>query len=249
MAIFYHLYSHKIFFWLFVFTFILQVGFWYKTEKIKPSFEIVPPAPSRYLVEAASFGDKEFLFRTLGLRLQNSGDVFAGFVALKNYDYSRIYQWLKTLDSLNEKSNFAPSLASYYYAQTQNKSDTRYVVDYLEERADRDIDQNWWWAFQAIYIAKNNLYDMPRALKLAEKLSQNNAKNAPLWTKEMPAFIYAEMGNNCMAFAVIEKLLQESQNGARQISVEEMNFMRYFINERLNKLKAQKFDPRKCHKI
>ncbi len=244
--IFYHLYSHKIFFWLFVAAFFCQVCFWYKTEKIKPNFEIVPPAPNAYLTEAASFGDKEFLFRSLGLRLQNSGDVFAGFVALKNYDYSRVYQWLKALDNLNFESNFAPSLASYYYSQTQNKSDSRYIVDYLDEHASKNIDQKWWWLFQAIYLAKNNLKDMPRALELAHKLSENNAENAPLWTKEMPAFLYEEIGDNCMAFRVIEKLIRDSESHARQITAEEMNFMRHFINERLGKLKSQKFDPKKC---
>jgi hypothetical protein len=49
-----------------------------------------------------------------------------------------------------------------------------------------------------------------------------------------------------MAFAIIQKLIEENNSGGRQISVEEMNFMRYFINDRLKKLKNQNFDPRKC---
>jgi hypothetical protein len=243
---FYHLNSHKIFFWLFVLAFACQIFFWKKTESIKPHFDIVPPAPSQYLISALSLGDKEFLFRILATRLQNSGDVFAGFVALKNYDYSRIYQWMTALDSLNSKSNFTPALAAYYYSQTQNKPDLHYVIDYLDEHSARDVDANWWWLFQAIYIAKNNLGDINRALDLAYKLSQNNAKNAPFWTKEMPAFIHEEMGDGCMAFSVIEKLIKESESGARQIKAEELNFMRHFINERLAKLQKQKFDPRQC---
>lgn len=81
---FYHLYSHKIFFWFFAIFFCLQLFFWHKTENIKPNLDLVPPAPSKYLISAASLGDKEFLFRVMATRLQNSGDVFAGFVALKN---------------------------------------------------------------------------------------------------------------------------------------------------------------------
>ncbi len=243
---FYHLNSHKIFFWFFLFTFSLQVFFWYKTEKVKPSFDLIPPAPNKYLTAAFSLGDKEFLFRILGMRLQNSGDIFAGFISLKNYDYSRIYQWMKALDELNDKSSFIPSLASYYYSQTKKKEDVRYIVNYLDEYVSKDIDANWWWAFQGIYIARNNLGDIDRALDLAYKLSQNNAKNAPFWTKEMPAFIHEERGESCLAFSVIEKLIKESENGTRQITVEEMNFMRHFISDRLKKLKSQKFDPRKC---
>ena len=200
---FFHLYSHKIFFWLFILTFSCQIFFWHKTENIKPRFDIVPPAPSPYFTAAASLGDKEFLFRALATRLQNSGDVFAGFIALKNYDYARIYQWLTALDGLNSKSDYTPALASYYYAQTQRKSDNKYIVNYLDEHASKDIDAKWWWLIQAIYIAQRDLHDLPRALELAKKMSQNNAKNAPLWTKQMPAFIYEEMGEDCAAFAII----------------------------------------------
>jgi hypothetical protein len=243
---FYHLYTHKIFFWLFILTFAGQIFFWKQTEKFHPTLEIIPPAPNKYLVSAISFGDKEFLFRILSARLQNSGDVFAGFLALKKYDYSRIYQWMKMLDELNPQSNFVPALASYYYAQTQKTEDTRYIINYLSEHAMRDLDNNWWWLFQAVFIAKNNLRDMKVALDVAQKLSQNNSPSAPFWTKQMPAFIYEEMGDGCMAFSVIENLIKESESGARKITPEEMNFMRYFINERLSRLKKQKFDPRKC---
>lgn len=244
---FFYLYSHKIFFWFFILFFGLQIFFWHKTESIKPELEIVPPAPSKLMISALSLGDNEFLFRAMATRLQNSGDVFAGFVALKRYDYSRIYQWLTALDELNSESHFAPSLAAYVYSQTQKHQDTKYIVDYLEEHSVKDIDHNWWWLFQAIYIAKNTLGDYDRTLKLAYELSQNNSPNAPLWTKEMPAFIHEEMGDGCMAFQVIQKILHESESGVRQIDPTELNFMRHFIQERLHKLEEGKFDPKKCH--
>lgn len=244
--LFYHIYGHKIFFWLFIAMLFLQILFWQKTQNIKPKFDVIPPAPNQYLISALSLGDDEFLFRILGTRLQNSGDLFAGFVSFKTYDYSRLYDWMTTLDTLNDKSRFIPSLASYYYSQTPIESDTKYIVDYLDEHSSKDIDHNWWWLFQAIFIAKKSLKDMDRALELAKKLSQNNAKNAPLWTKQMPAFIYEKKGDGCMAFRVIEKLIKESETGSRKITAEEMNFMRYFIKNRLNKLKKQKFDPRQC---
>ncbi len=246
---FFYLYSHKIFFWLFLTCFTLQICFWRHTENIKPKIDIVPPAPSKYLVAAASLGDKEFLFRVMAARLQNSGDVFAGFVALKEYDYSRIYGWLTALDQLNSKSNFAPSLAAYIYSQTQKSADTKYIVDYLDEHSSADIDRNWWWLFQAIYIAKNNLGDINRALELSYKLSNNNAQNAPLWTKQMPAFIHEEMGDGCMAFAIIQKILNEAESGVRKVDTDELNFMRHFIRDRLHKLKEGKFNPAQCRTV
>lgn len=246
--LFYHHNSHKIFLYFFLLTFCCQIFFWKKTENIKPRFDLVPPALNQQLASAISFGDKEFLFRILAARLQNSGDVFAGFTALKDYDYSRIYDWLKLLDSLNSKSNLTPSLASYYYSQTQNKPDTRYLVKYLDEHASQNPDEKWWWFFQAIYIATNSLGDMDLALELAKKMAENSGDKAPLWTKQMPAFIYAQMGESCMAFFVIENLIKENESGTRAVSAEEMNFMRRFIDSRLARLAAQKFDPRKCSK-
>lgn len=249
LKFFYHLYSHKIFFWLFVVTFLLQIFFWKQTENIKAKFDIIPPAPSKYLVSAASLGDKEFLFRILATRLQNSGDIFAGFISLKNYDYLRIYQWITTLDTLNEKSNFVPSLAAYYYSQTQNVSDIKYIVNYLDEHASKNVDKNWWWFFQAIYLARNKLQDMNRSLELAYKLSSNNDKNAPIWTKQMPAFIHEEMGDGCMAFKVIEQILKENESGTETLKPEDIDFMRFFIKERLKHLQDRKFDPTKCKKL
>jgi hypothetical protein len=58
--------------------------------------------------------------------------------------------------------------------------------------------------------------------------------------------LHEEVGESCLAFEVIEKLIKESESGQRQISANEMNFMRHFINERLTKLSKQKFDPRQC---
>jgi hypothetical protein len=244
--IFYHLNSHRIFFWLFILAFCCQIFLWKKFETFRQPLEIIPPAPNQYLISTASFGDKEFLFRALAMRLQNSGDVFAGFVALKNYDYLRLYQWMTTLDTLNDKSRLIPALASYYYSQTTKIEDTRYVIRYLDEHSSKNIDANWWWLFQATFIAKSTLKDLDLALELSQKLATNNASEAPFWTKKLPAFIAEEKGDGCAAFQIIKNLIDESENGKRQISVEEMDFMRHFINSRLNKLKNQKFDPSKC---
>jgi len=243
---FFYIYSHKIFFWLFIFVFTLQILFWLHTESFRHNYDIVPPAPSKQFINGASFGDKEFLFRVMATNLQNFGDIFAGFKSYKDYDYRRLYDWMITLDSLNNNSRLIPSVASYLFSQTQKKEDIYLVLKYLDEHSSSDIDKNWWWLFQGVFIAKKDLNDLDTALYFANKLAQNNATEAPLWTKQMPAFISEKKGDNCMAFKIIKNLIDESESGKRQISAEEMNFMRHFIHERLNKLKKQKFDANKC---
>ncbi len=244
--IFYHHYCHRIFFWLFILCFIAQIFFWKKTESIHSPIEIVPQAPSQAIIQILSFGDNQFLFRILGVRLQNMGDVFAGFVSLKNYDYHRLYQWMTKLDTIDNNSRLIPSLASYYYSNTSKESDLRLLVKYLQEHSVNNVDKHWWWLFQATQIARNDIKDLDLAMSLAQQLASNQAKDAPLWTKQMPAFIAKVKGDNCLAFQVISKILTESENGIHKITAEEMNFMRYFIKKNLANFKQKKFDPRKC---
>ena len=226
---------------------MLQISFWQGSSKnYKADLEIVPPAPNKILRSALSLGDEEFLFRILGTRLQNSGDVFAGFVALKKYNYQRIYDWMKALDDLNYESNFIPSLASYYYSQTQNRADSRYIINYLDEHASRDIDKKWWWMFQAVFVAKKSLQDNDLSYKLAYKLSKNKAEDAPLITRQLPAFISKQNGDDCMSFRILTELFKDVQSGKQKARVDEINYMRFYINERLKSLKEKNFNPKKC---
>ena len=246
MPRFFYLYSHKIFLYLFILTVILQGFFWYKTENIKPQYDIVPAVPSPYFIRAASLGDNQFLFRILSFRIQNAGDIFAGFVALKKYDYSRLYNWWSLLDELDFKSNLLPALVSYYFSQTQNKEDVTYAIKYIQNRANKDLNAKWWWLFQGSYLASNVMKNNALALEMAKQLSINTDPNAPLWTKQMYAFMNARYGNDCVAFKVISDMIEEDKNGVRKFSASDMNFMRHFVNERLRNLKNKNFDPKKC---
>ena len=252
---FFYIYSHKIFFWLFVVCFAIQTWFWNKTESYHKKQQLISESPSKYAISAISFGDKEFLFRVLATKIQNSGDIFAGFVALKYYDYKNLYQWLKTLDTLNNQSLLMPSLASYYYSQTQKKSDNIYIINYLDEFASKDIDKYWWWMFQATFIAKRDLKDYNLSLNLANKLAQSKARNAPLWIKQMPAFISAAMGNNCLALKIINNILQDYEKKQTSLNstksnnpemVKEINFMKFFIEKQIFLLKQQNFNAKQC---
>lgn len=227
--------------------FILQIIFQIKTEYIKPDIHVVPPVPNKDLVNAISLGDKEFYFRVLALKLQNAGDTFGRTTPLKNYDYKELYRWFTFMDSLNSDSRIVPSLASYYYSQTQNKADTIHVIRYLDEHASINVDKHWWWLYQAVHIAKLASND-DLALEMAYKLSENNAVNAPLWTRQLPAFLHAQMGNDCESFFIINQMLKDNESGKKKIKPEDMEFMRHFIKTRLSDFRKSGFDPRKCTK-
>lgn len=235
---------------------IIQSVFWYGidyqgknlwkgTKSIKPNLEVVPEVPSEPMVRAFSFGDEELYFRYAAYTIQNAGDSFGRVTPLKNYDYSALYKWWMIMDGLNYISDFVPSLVSYYYGSTQNPKDQiPYVVDYLEQHADRIPDKKWWWYSQAIYHAKSKLHDMDRAEEIATKLNQMPKDvKMPMWARQMKAFILEDKGEYNQACQIILNILDTYED----IPENELAFMLYFIKERINSMMKsddKDIDPR-----
>ncbi len=206
----------------------LQAALWYSSRHIKPDLAILPEVPGKYEVKALALGDDEFYFRALGNRLQMSGDTFGRSTPFKDYDYVKLAEWFRVLDSLDGKSNYIPSLAAYYFSLTQRHSDTIYVINYLQETAAKDPERKWWWLVQASIIAKYKLGDKNLALKIAKKL-ENIPGDIPLWARQLPAFYLADMGEKEQAIIIIRDLLKNYKN----LPPDELNFMYYFVKDRL----------------
>lgn len=227
--------SRRRFFYTDIFLYVflaVQVSAWFYMKQYAPNLKIVPDVPSKLSVKAVALGDEQFYFRTLAFKLQNAGDTFGNFTALKDYNYNKLYHWFTLLDTLDSRSHFVPSLAGYYFSQTQNVPDTRYVVQYLDEHASRDMYNKWWWMGQAVYIANHKLKDQDLALELALKLANTPRDDIPLWVKQMPAFIYEQRGEEEQALAIIAHVLENQ----KEIDDGELNFMAHFITDRLEKL-------------
>lgn len=213
----------------------LQLGYWQRTHHIQPDMGIVPEVPGRETLQALTFGDNQFYFRIMAFTLQNAGDTFGRFTALRFYDFNRLYHWFTLLDMLDHRSHMIPSMASYYFAQTQNTPDVRYVVDYLYEHATRDVGRKWWWLLQGIYLSAHKLKDLDLALKLASPL-QHDA--VPVWAREMTAVVHEKRGEMDDALRIMESI----KDNVAHIPEADLHYMTYFVKERLGKLEAsQKF--------
>lgn len=212
---------------------LAQAAFWWRTESIKPDLAIVPNVPGRAAVHALTFGDDQFFFRALAFVIQNAGDTYGRFTALKLYDYTKLYHWFTLLDTLDARSNMIPGLASYYYSQTQNTPDVRYVVDYLYEHATADIGHKWWWLVQSIYLAMHKLEDKDLALKVALPLV-NPA--VPVWAQQMAAVVREKRGEMEDALHIMETIRDNAEN----ISGPDLKYMIYFVEERLAKLEGER---------
>jgi tetratricopeptide (TPR) repeat protein len=215
---------------LLIATLSAQIFFWSKTNHIKPDMIIVADPPKIETATLLSLGDTQFYFRFLTLKLQNSGDSWGRFTALKKYNYEKLAAWFYLLDEFDEKSNFVPSIASYYYSQTQTPADTIHIVNYLRKHAHKDIRNKWWWLYQATYIANYKLKDKKLALELAYELNQMPADiDAPLWVRQMVAFIHEKEGEYEAAKTIIVEILENNKDFTNG----ELNFMSYFLTDRL----------------
>lgn len=211
-------------------------SYWSGTRSIKPDFEVVPKVPSQEMLKAFAFGDDEIAFRFNGYKLQFAGDGFGRVTALKDYDYSKLYQWWKILDDINYKSDLIPYYVAYYWSASQKpKRDVPYVVDFLEEHSDKDPSKNWWWYSQAAYNARFKMNKINRALEIAQKLADlPKSLKIPLWTRQLGAFLYEKKGEYQKSCEIILHILEDYDQ--KQISEGEINFMFYFVQERLRKM-------------
>jgi len=208
---------------------VLQAVFWWQTHFIRPATEVVPIPPGKATLRALSFGDEEFYFRVQAMTLQNFGDEFGRLVSLRYYDYTNLYQWLMLLDSLDSRSDMLPSMAAYYFSQTQNTTDVRYLANYLYAHATRDVEHKWWWLLQGIYLAMHKVDDLDLALKIAKPLT---TPGVPVWAQEMAAVVYEKRGEMEDAIRIINTI----QANEDDIPDRDLRFMRYFVEERIKKL-------------
>lgn len=208
---------------------LLQIGFWYQAKAMRPDLGVVPDVPGRQAVRALAFGDNQFFFRVLAFQLQNAGDTYGRSTALRFYDFNKLYLWFTLLDDLDRRSNMIPSLATYYFAQTQNTEDVRYVVDYLYAHATRDVPEKWWWLLQSIYLSMHKLHDMDLALKVAKPMVNSEV---PAFAQQMAAVVHEKRGEMEDALHVMQII----SDNAKQIKDADLKYMTYFVEERLKKL-------------
>jgi len=209
---------------------LLQGGFWYLTHQRVPDMTIVPTPPGKATLDVLAFGDGEFLFRSMAFIMGNAGDTFGRTTPLYKYDLDKVHRWFSLLDNYNRESNLLPSLAAYYYSQTQRREEARHMVYYLKEHALADIGKNWWWLVQATYIALHRVEDSDLALEVATPLA--NAPGVPVAMQQLPALVHEQRGEFGDALYIMEGILDSEQ----EIPESDLRYMNYFIDERINKL-------------
>src|SRR5690349_2367171 len=110
--------------------------------------ELLPPVPSSRALDAAAFGDRQFLFRVDSLQLQNGGDTGGRIVPVKNYDFGIVVGWLRTLQDLDSRSVMPVELASGYFGFSQETAYLRPIVDFIRDNVALSPETRWKYLFQ-----------------------------------------------------------------------------------------------------
>jgi len=189
----------------------------------------VPSPPPAALAPLLALGDDQLFYRGAAFGLQNMGDGGGRATPLAHYDYGRLEAWLRLLDELDPQADYAPTLAGYYFGQSPVPDDLRRIVAYLRTIGARDPARHWRWLAHAVYLARHRLHDVALALAVARHLAGLAGTEAPLWVRQMPAFVLADVGEREAARDLLETILATDRN----LSAGEIVFMRHFIDQRL----------------
>jgi len=216
---------------------IANFGFWVKARTVLPKWDNVPAAPGPAAAAFAGFGDLEIAYRMFGYFLQNTGNAGGHYESLKLYNYDLLGEWFRVSQTLDPRANYVPFLAAYYFGALEEPSEKLDpVIEYLTEEGAQPYPEKWRWMAQAVYLARYRQHDLPKALKIANRLA--SIENSAPWAKQMPAFIQLQMGNKEASYEIMMQMLA-SESG--KLHPNEVNYMRDFICTRaLDKAQAAK---------
>ncbi len=218
-----------------------SVSLWAVTRHMQPIWPNVPPAPSVTTAPFLGLGDGELAYRNMAYQLQVIGNTSGQSTPLYLYDYTRLGHWFNVLHALDQRSDYVPYLAAYYFGATQDpKRQLGPVVDYLERAGSAPYPGKWRWLAQATYQAYHARGDHERGLQLAYKLAALPQQDMPHWAKQMPAILNGANGDKHEAVRLMSSILEATlKDPYKKPDPVEINFMVDFIcNRMLSKLEA-----------
>lgn len=227
--------------WL-IFFLVLHVALWSSVRDIKGRWQNVPPVPSANGAAAIALGDKQFGYRVAGISLQNLGNIGGQVQKFEAYDYGHLKDWFFMANGLDERSNFVPYLASYYFSAVKDPKKTRELIEYLRVAGanPEPVAKKWRWLAQAVYLARFEIKDLDLAYKLSLELAASKDPTLPAWAQQMPAFVLTAKGDKQAAYDLLVEMLRSS---ADKLPQNEVNAMRSYICTRVLEAEAAKTDP------
>ena len=203
----------------------LALGLALERQRARPA-GILPPPPSPRALLVRGLGDRQLAYRLGALELQEAGDGGGIVTPLLLYDYDRLAGWLDAVDRLDPKAGHVMAMATYYFALATDPAKVRRMVAFVVEAFERHPESRWRFLAHAAYLARFRLHDRAYALEIARRLASLDIEGLPVWTKQMPAFVLADMGEDEAAADLMNAIL-DSDPG---LSSAERRLMTDFID-------------------
>lgn len=188
--------------------------------------------PPTALLRVAALGEDAAFARMAMLWLQSEDGGGASGMPFRDFDYGRLGRWLGALLDLDRDSLYPLFAAARVYAENTDPEKTREMLAFVAGAFTRDPDRRWPAMAQATLLAKHRLKDLPLALRYATALRERTTDaSAPLWARQMEAFILEDMNELQAAKVLLGGLLA---TGHLQDAGE-----RRFLESRLRALEAK----------
>ncbi|MGZ8197873.1 MAG: hypothetical protein ACXW2I_14170 [Burkholderiales bacterium] len=186
------------------------------------------PPPALSWLRAASLGEPIAFSQLLTLYLQAFDNQPGVSIPFARLDYNVVIAWLEAALELDPKAQYPLMMASQVYAQVNDETKQRRMLEFVHREFLRDPDRRWRWLAHAAIVAKHRLRDMPLALRYAEDIARY-AGGAQSWARQMRIFLLEDMGEREAAAVLLGGLLESGE-------VKDANEIR-FLMQRLDELK------------
>ena len=170
----------------------------------------VPPPPEKTAMAIGSLGDTEMAYRSIGFMLQNMGDHGGETRNIDTYDFDRLKQWFFLADSLNQRSDYVPFLAAYYYGAAKSTDNIGRLVEFLGTVGQRPYAEKWRWLSWSITAANQKLNDLDTAIYLANHLKNIKVESKPAWADRLVPALYSANGRKADAQIAAEEVFQDN---------------------------------------
>jgi hypothetical protein len=182
------------------------------SRPIHAAAPVMSPPPDAMARTAMALGDRQFLYRTLAVQLQNAGDGGGQVTPISTYNFDYVLGWLNGLQTLDPKSNHHFILAARYFSFTPSRHDLQRIVDFLVATAVRDPQRHWFWLAQAVELADHRLDDKRRALEISLQLAAYDFPGLEHWVWVFPALLYEKLGRYEEGLLFLERVRSEKDS-------------------------------------
>ncbi len=208
----------------------LQVGWQVTRARPAAQAETLGPPPSLATLRLASLGEPAAVSRVMMLSLQAYDDQPGISLSWQHMDYAMLRLWLERALDLDPRGQMPLFAASELYSAVNDPARVRTMLDLVYQRFGEDPAHRWPWLAQATLVARHRLHDLPLARRYAAAI-RTNASAAPLWARELEAFILEDMNELDSARLLIGALIKSGQ-------ISDPNELR-FLERRLDEIKAR----------